>query len=711
VVKQGAGCRILETAWEGVWVLNAQAKISYVNQRMLEVLGYTVLEMLGYPLFNFIDNADRAEVEQYFKQPKQGVKKQHRFKFHRKDGSDISLIVSIRSVLGELNEFIGVVGLITDFSECKRNEEMTLCANIAEADKQRLEKEITERQQVEEALAKSEAKWRSLIQNSLDIITLLDADGTVQYESPSVEKVVGYKPEELIGKNIFEFIHPEDVENVVNAFRAVIQTPGTTLTVEFRFQHKGGSWCFLESTGNNLLDDPSVRSVIINSRDITERKWAEEKLHHSASHDELTDLPNRALFLDRLEQALKHAKRREDYVFAVLFLDLDRFKVVNDSLGHTVGDQLLIAISRRLELCLREVDTIARLGGDEFVILLLDIKDVNDVTQTAERIKKELAFPFKLNEQEVFSSVSIGIALSTTGYDQPENLLRDADIALYRAKALGRACHVVFDCDMHTRAVALLRLETNLQQAIKRQEFRLYYQPILSLKTNRIVSFEALARWQHPQRGLISPDEFIPTAEETGLIVPFGYWVLREACQQLRVWQKQFSVNSPLAISVNFSVKQFLQPDLVEKISQILWGADLDAHCLRIEITESVLMENAAAATAVLSQLAALGIQLYMDDFGTGYSSLSYLHRFPVKALKIDRSFISSMSCGNKNSKIVRTIITLASELEIDVIAEGIETVEQLTQLVELQCEYGQGYLFAKPMDAETAEAFMMSNM
>ncbi|WP_250121460.1 EAL domain-containing protein [Chroococcidiopsis sp. CCMEE 29] len=441
--------------------------------------------------------------------------------------------------------------------------------------------------------------------------------------------------------------------------------------------------------------------------EIIERKIVEAKLIHDAFHDSLTSLPNRALFMDRLGRAVERAKRHKNYFFAVLFLDLDRFKLVNDSLGHHSGDQLLIAIARRLEACLRPGDTVARIGGDEFTILLDDIKAANVATQVAERIQKELFLPFNLNENEVFTTVSIGIALSTKGYDQPEDLLRDADVTMYRAKALGKARYEVFDTTMHTKAVELLQLENDLQRAIQRQEFRIDYQPIVSLKNGRVNGFEALLRWRHPERGLVSPSEFIPVAEETGLIVPLGWWVLREACRQTRAWQDYFVATSPLTISVNFSAKQFSQPYLVERIEQILQETELDAHCLKLEITESVIMGNAESAAAILLRLRMLGVQLYIDDFGTGYSSLSYLHRFPIDALKIDRSFVTRMGSDNENLEIVRTIMTMAHNLKMHVVAEGVETAEQLAQLRALQCEYGQGYLFSKPLPLAAASALI----
>jgi diguanylate cyclase (GGDEF)-like protein len=441
----------------------------------------------------------------------------------------------------------------------------------------------------------------------------------------------------------------------------------------------------------------------------SELSESKEHFRHAAYHDTLTGLPNRLLFTDHLRLAIERTRRDANYAFAVLFLDADRFKNINDSLGHTYGDQLLTEIAARLRSCTRQLDTVARFGGDEFALLLDGISEPEDAVRAAQKIQQELLVPFDLNGHEAFTSVSIGIALSGAGYNHPEDLLRDADTAMYRAKDGGKARHEVFDRAMHTRAVTMLRLENDLRRALERQEFRVHYQPILTLKTGELAGFEALVRWERPDRGMVSPADFIPLAEETGMIVPLGLWVLEEACAQLREWQQASPANRALTMSVNLSGKQLTQADVAGQVQDVLCRTGLDPRHLKLEITESVVMENAESAAVVLASLRALGLGLSIDDFGTGYSSLSYLHRFPVNALKVDRSFVSRMTSGDENLEIVRTIVTLAKNLGMDVVAEGIETGEQLAQLKALKCDYGQGYFFAKPLDAVAAEELLPS--
>lgn len=444
-------------------------------------------------------------------------------------------------------------------------------------------------------------------------------------------------------------------------------------------------------------------------REITERQIAEELLIYNALHDSLTGLPNRILFVDRAEMLLKKSKRNHDYVFALLFLDFDRFKLINDSLGHMVGDQLLIAISQLLQDSVRMSDTIARLGGDEFTILLDDIHDVSEPLIVAERIQQALKSPIVVEGFTVFTSVSIGIAVSSIEYVSSSELLRDADIAMYRAKERG-GCYEIFNPGMHVEMRNRLQLENDLRRAIEQKEFLVYYQPIISLQTGELVGFEALIRWQHPERGLVSPIQFIPVAEDTGLIVEIGEWVMHESCRQLRIWQEQYPKSKPLKISVNLASKQIKSLDLLVKIDRILAETGLDGSYLRLEITESMLMEYGAETINLLLEIQARNIQLSIDDFGQGYSSLSYLHRLPVDTLKIDRAFVSQMHLNSESFEIVRTITTLAHTLSMDIVAEGLETVEQFVTLRELGCEFAQGYLFAPPLNAQSASEEIANN-
>lgn len=454
---------------------------------------------------------------------------------------------------------------------------------------------------------------------------------------------------------------------------------------------------------------PAIERELREAEVRRERRRAEQTLRYLAFYDILTALPNRAGFLTRLNLQIERVRREQDYLFAVLFLDIDRFQIVKYSLGHLLAEQLLVAMARRIKTCLGPRDILARVGTNEFAILLANIKNLGKARKTAQAIHQAMQLPFSLNGSVVLSNTNIGIVLSTIDYGQPEDFLRAADTAMHYAKLQGAGCSAIFDTNMQSRALARLQMETDLQQAIKCQELHLNYQPIVSLSTSQLAGFEALLRWRHPRRGQVAPDDFIPIAEETGLIIPLGQWVLEEACRQLKVWQNQWAKDWSLTMSINLSGIQLSTPNLIDQIDQLLAMVELEGDCLKLEITETMLMENASSATAVLKQLQQRQIQVCIDDFGKGYSSLSYLHQLPINTLKIDRSFINCIEMGGKNSEIVRAIVTLAHNLGLDVVAEGVETLQQCQELQTLGCEYGQGYFFSRPLDNEAVINLMGS--
>ena len=586
----------------------------------------------------------------------------------------------VRDAMGKVNRFVGIA------------------------------EDITKRKEAEDALKESEEQFRLTFEMAPIGMAVSTLNSKLKRVNQALCDFLGYSESELLGVSFAQISHPEDWQIHHNLEQKLIEGEELDFQVEQRFIARDGRIVdtLLKVV---VIRDAEGEPLHFNNQivDISDRKSMEKQLLHDALHDALTGLPNRALFMDRLQQQLKKSQNQQNYLFAVLFLDLDRFKVVNDSVGHLVGDKLLIEIARRLENSIAPTDTVARLGGDEFTILLEDISSKTEATLVAESIYQTLSFPFNIEGYELFTTASIGIALSSVGYEKPEDILRDADLTMYSAKEHGKARYEVFDNSLRDRALLRLELETDLRRAIERKEFEVYYQPITSLKLGTLSGFEALARWKHPTKGYISPVDFIPICEETGSIVPLGNWLLKEACQTVRNWQLKYPEHPAIRISVNVSGLQFHESRLIESVENVLEETGLEGKFLKLEITESTLIDNMETVTDIILKLREKQIQFSIDDFGTGYSSLSYLHRFPVDTIKIDRSFVSQMQADD-NSAIVKAIIALAHMLNMDVIAEGIETSSQLAQLRLLQCEYGQGFFFSKPLDKERAEALIASS-
>jgi diguanylate cyclase (GGDEF)-like protein/PAS domain S-box-containing protein len=552
--------------------------------------------------------------------------------------------------------------------------------------------------------AEQAAQFRALVHNSSDLITVVAGDGTIRYQSPSVERMLGRRAADLVGTALIELVHPDDQHHVTATLAKLVETQTATADLECRLQHGDGSWRHAESICTNLSGDPRVGGLVLNIRDITERTALQQQLTHQAFHDPLTGLANRALFSDRVDHALARAGRTGPTA-AVVFLDLDDFKTVNDTLGHDAGNELLVAVADRLRGILRPADTAARLGGDEFAILLEDVPGEQEALAIAERVTVALGEPFTLADHQVLVRASLGVAVAEAEHRQADELLRNADMAMYLAKANGKGRCERYEPSLHRTLVERFELIGDLRQALERDQFVVHYQPIVALTTGEITGLEALVRWRHPRRGIVPPAAFIPLAEETGLIIPIGRWVLEQACQQVRQWQQL--AGRRLSISVNLSARQFQDAGLVEDVAGALRQADLDPGCLVLEITESLLMHDTDATIAKLGALKALGVRLAIDDFGTGYSSLSYLRRFPVDILKVDKSFIDAVAGNAEDSALAQAIIELGHTLRLQTVAEGVEASDQASQLRALQCELGQGYYFAHPLDADQVAALL----
>jgi diguanylate cyclase (GGDEF)-like protein/PAS domain S-box-containing protein len=553
------------------------------------------------------------------------------------------------------------------------------------------------------------AQFRSLVDNGSDLITVLDRELHVRYQSPSSRGLVGRGPDELVGTSYLDLVDDGDRAHFSTILSDLTGSAGAVATAEYRVRHADGSWRYVESIVTDRTHDATVQGLVLNTRDVTDRKMLEQELAHQAFHDSLTGLSNRAVFRDRLDHALARSGRNAQPL-AVLLLDLDGFKSINDSLGHDAGDELLVGVGERLQATARASDTVARLGGDEFAILLEDEVDESRAKAAAHRLKRQLSTPFRVRGREIFVRASVGIAVSADGTGKTDELIRNADTAMYAAKAGGRGRYEVFQPAMHERALEEFEVQGDLQRALARSEFVLFYQPIVDFETGSTRAMEALIRWAHPTRGLLPPGEFIRIAEETGLIVPIGAWVMREACRQTAAWRAQFPERSDLRISVNLSTRQLFEPNLVRDVRQILEETGLDPSALILEITEGSLMQDVSVTVTKLRGLKALGVDLAIDDFGTGSSSLGYLRQFPIDTLKIDKSFVDDVAAvGTEGPALVRAIVELAQTLHLETVAEGIEETEQLSELRAVGCSSGQGYLFARPMPSDAMEASLQA--
>ena len=578
--------------------------------------------------------------------------------------------------------------------------------------------DITDRRKAEERLRQSEDRFRSLVQHTSDVISLLDANGTVRYESPSGRSLTGWSERERLGQDAFAIVHGDDRAEVRRRFEALLARNDESVRMEYRVEARSGEVRVCESIFTNQLDNRAVAGVVVTTRDVTERKRAEERLQHEVLHDALTGLPNRVLFLDRLNHCLERRAKRYAHRAAVLFVDLDRFKMVNDSLGHLVGDELLVEASQRLRSSIRPSDTLARFGGDEFAVLLENLPDASPAVRVAERIQKALAKPFQLAGREVYTSASIGIALSQKVTGSPEDLLRDADTAMYRAKGQGRAAYAIFDAEMHAQVVGQLRLETELRQAIEGDQLEVHYQPIVDVASGAVAGFEALVRWRHPQRGLVMPGDFLPQAEESGLMHQVGRTVLATACRQLQAWRGDEPGGAGDApwrgldwyVTINLSPRQLAHADLVSDVEQVLADTGLPGNLLVLEVTERALLERSDEVESTLARLTELGVRLALDDFGTGHSSLSLLHRVPFAQIKLDRWIVQGLdrAAGRAGeAELIAGLLALCEVRGIATVAEGVETTGQHRKLREQHCALAQGRLYAPPLEANEILAIL----
>jgi diguanylate cyclase (GGDEF)-like protein/PAS domain S-box-containing protein len=685
--------------------LDINGFILFCNASLLKLGGVSESDIYGkyFPDTYFFShsNAERKKIIKCLNNSKAFLPNRIECTFLGADSKPVPAIFNCQPVInkdGSIKYITGEGKTITEEVEL-RNKLIEANSNLEKRINERTREIMKINKQLKEDIEKIKIAEEEIVRlaafprESPHPILSSDFDGNIIYFNPAAFQIL-----EGLGLDSPEKILPENHNELI---QLCLDDKKSYHNLEVKVKGHYFSWTYNPA--------PESRVIHLHGFNITDQKYFEEKLLHETLHDKLTGLPNRSFFYDELMRSIKIAQRRKDYHYAVLFIDMGRFKLINDSLGHLIGDKVLVEVANRLSSCLRPEDTAARFAGDEFIILLNNILDKNDPIRVTERIQKKLSLPLSIEGHEIFPSAGIGIALSSNEYENPEDILRDANTAMYKAKAEGLSRYVIFEKSMHKHAVKLLELECSLQNALDRREFCIYYQPIVSLDSMKIVGFEALLRWQHPKSGLVLPDNFIQTIEETGQIISIGEWVIRKACNQLRTWHKKHPGKRNLFISVNLSAKQFAQPDLIERISNIFKDENFFPGYLHLEITESIIMSNHKRINKMLSELREMDVQIGIDDFGIGYSSLSSLHQFPIQTLKIDRSFISGMNNNDWTLVIPQTVISLGKNMQMDVIAEGVETLEQLNQLKMMGCGYAQGYYFSPPVENKEAEQLFVN--
>lgn len=676
---------LFEQAVLGIYRSTPDGRFLMANPALAEMLGYaspeeliTAVNDIGAEIYS--QPGERQELLDLLDQ--QGYLRNHEIRIRRRDGTLLWVSENTRTRYNADGSINCYEGTLTD---------------------------ITDHKHMEEALLQSERRYRTLVDHS-QVGVFMSRDGTYVYVNHALASLLGYEEDELIGTTYRDIFAPEELSAADERHHRRKAGEPVEDSYEARLICKDGQSRVVVTVSAGKVIQDGEEMIMGTVRDITEQKRVERQLRHNATHDPLTGLPNRSLFIERLGKAMTYSMGTQRPTYAVLFLDLDGFKVVNDSLGHAAGDELLTEIAHRLRRCLRPWDTVARHGGDEFTVLVEQLDSLNDAIDVAQRIQHELSQPIRLHDHEIFTNVSIGIAPANPDYRTTDEILRDADTAMYRAKAQGKAVYVVFDNTMHELARRRLKLESELRQGLENGEFMPVFQPLIDLKSGKLKGFEALVRWNHPERGLLLPADFLQVAEETGLIIPLGWWMLETCCMRLSHWRHHFPAAADLSISVNVADRQFNHPELLNKVDRVLRNSGLPAEVLHLEITETVFMESPDHAGERLRELRALGVGLHMDDFGTGYSSLSHLSRYPLDTLKIDRAFVMDILTNPVHFSIVKTVIQLCRDLGLTAIAEGIETPEQKKALRKLKCHGGQGLLFSEPLDQPRVEA-MLENL